>query len=36
VRLLKAEIIGERSKMDPVELSEAIRDLVRLPWFSKS
>ena len=36
VRLLKAEIIGERSKMDPVELSEAIRDLVRLPWCSKS
>ena len=36
VRLLKAEIIGERSKMDPVELSEAIRDLVRLPWSSKS
>ena len=36
VRLLKAEIVGERSKMDPVELSEAIRDLVRLPWFSKS
>ena len=34
VRLLKVEIFGERSKMDPVELSEAIRDLVRLPWCS--
>ncbi len=36
VRLQMVGITGERSGMDPVELSEAIRDLAGLPWSSKS